>query len=535
MPEILRAPGQAVDAATKRPLAPWFGYEFSHIRAHSDAEASESAVATPAPAVNEVPPIVHEVLRSPGQPLDPATRASLEPRLGHDFADVRIHTDAKAAESARTVHALAYTFGRDVVFGAGQYALHSSEGRKLMAHELAHVAQGGGQGIGIPRTISSPDSPAERDATIVAESIATDRSFRPAMSVKAAAMVRRQPGPRRPAGPDRSNESKAPAVWQPVSASDIARIAALLGMPVQFGPGTGGATPRFVIHDTGVTVGEAWIKRQVAEAHAQHGAGAAAYVPRSGPPRIARPSFFDARRPATTQFERVNDLMDKRTREATYRAIWQNSSVTVQTASLAAAVRSGLTPSEQAHETRTAQLELNATSGDVHTTAAWTATEICDIVRAKGAPAAASSPLAAVPLQAACIRLAPVIEARRERIGSTANIETAQDTGSTTRGRGPALPNPAYNESQYDDLVLLYLRAASQAYRWPQITTHLVVDRGVGDHIDPRCFDLMKLYRKIAALMGHPQNTVYGIMPVYGTSQTSTVWWDPVACGVPPP
>src|SRR5215204_5149289 len=63
------------------------------------------------------PPIVHDVLRSPGRPLDHAARAEMEPRFGHDFSRVRVHTDAWAAESARAVDALAYTVGRDVVFG----------------------------------------------------------------------------------------------------------------------------------------------------------------------------------------------------------------------------------------------------------------------------------------------------------------------------------------------------------------------------------------------------------------------------------
>src|SRR5215217_8114362 len=58
------------------------------------------------------PPSVHEVLRSPGQPLDLATRAFMEPRLGHDFSRVRVHTDTRASESARAVNALAYTVGR---------------------------------------------------------------------------------------------------------------------------------------------------------------------------------------------------------------------------------------------------------------------------------------------------------------------------------------------------------------------------------------------------------------------------------------
>ncbi len=89
----------------------------------------------------EVPPVVHDVLRSPGRPLDPATRAFFEPRFGHDFSAVRIHTDARAAESARAVNALAYTVGRDVVFGAGQYAPGTGEGQRLLAHELTHVVQ----------------------------------------------------------------------------------------------------------------------------------------------------------------------------------------------------------------------------------------------------------------------------------------------------------------------------------------------------------------------------------------------------------
>ena len=88
-----------------------------------------------------VPPIVHEVLGAPGQPLDSATRGFMELRFGHDFSRVRVHTDAKAAESARAVNALAYTVGHDMAFGAGQYVPETSEGRQLVAHELAHVVQ----------------------------------------------------------------------------------------------------------------------------------------------------------------------------------------------------------------------------------------------------------------------------------------------------------------------------------------------------------------------------------------------------------
>lgn len=91
--------------------------------------------------VNAAPPIVDEVLESPGQPLDAATRSFMEPRFGHDFSKVRVHTDHRAAESARAVNSLAYTVGRSVVFGAGQYAPGKVAGRKLLAHELTHVVQ----------------------------------------------------------------------------------------------------------------------------------------------------------------------------------------------------------------------------------------------------------------------------------------------------------------------------------------------------------------------------------------------------------
>jgi pimeloyl-ACP methyl ester carboxylesterase len=93
------------------------------------------------PATGLAPPIVHEVLGSPGQPLDPATRAYMEPRFGHDFSRVRVHADARAAKSADTVSALAYTVGQNVVFASGQYAPATTSGGMLLAHELTHVMQ----------------------------------------------------------------------------------------------------------------------------------------------------------------------------------------------------------------------------------------------------------------------------------------------------------------------------------------------------------------------------------------------------------
>jgi len=80
-------------------------------------------------------------LEGHGQPLPAALLGDLEPRFGHDFRDVRVHADARASDSARAFDALAYTYGRHVVFGAGQFDPSSTTGRRLIAHELAHVVQ----------------------------------------------------------------------------------------------------------------------------------------------------------------------------------------------------------------------------------------------------------------------------------------------------------------------------------------------------------------------------------------------------------
>jgi hypothetical protein len=91
--------------------------------------------------VDAAPPIVHEVLNSSGQPLDRATREYFEPRFGYDFGQVRVHADTRAAQSAKAVSARAYAVGNEVAFATGEYAPHTSQGRRLLAHELTHVLQ----------------------------------------------------------------------------------------------------------------------------------------------------------------------------------------------------------------------------------------------------------------------------------------------------------------------------------------------------------------------------------------------------------
>jgi hypothetical protein len=96
--------------------------------------------------LSPVPPIVQDILASPGQPLDFATRAFFDPRFGHDFSTVRVHADERAARSAQDLNAHAYTVGPHVVFDAGKYAPRTSEGKSLLAHELTHVLQQAGAG-----------------------------------------------------------------------------------------------------------------------------------------------------------------------------------------------------------------------------------------------------------------------------------------------------------------------------------------------------------------------------------------------------
>lgn len=87
------------------------------------------------------PSSVQSTISSQGNPLSSATREFFEPRFGHDFSHVRVHTDDGAAASARSVNALAYTVGTDIVFGSGQYAPETAKGSELLAHELTHVTQ----------------------------------------------------------------------------------------------------------------------------------------------------------------------------------------------------------------------------------------------------------------------------------------------------------------------------------------------------------------------------------------------------------
>jgi hypothetical protein len=88
-----------------------------------------------------IPASVDPVLANSGSPLEPALRENMEQRFGFDFSKVRVHSGVAAARSARSINANAYTAGHNIVFGAGRFSPETFEGRRLIAHELAHVCQ----------------------------------------------------------------------------------------------------------------------------------------------------------------------------------------------------------------------------------------------------------------------------------------------------------------------------------------------------------------------------------------------------------
>src|SRR5579862_5476594 len=101
--------------------------------------------------------------KSSGASLHTPTQARMSARFGHDFSQVKVHTDSQASSLASSLNANAYTVGEDIVFAEGEYQPGTSSGDKLIAHELTHVAQqaianGDGEGV------SDKDQPAEREA-----------------------------------------------------------------------------------------------------------------------------------------------------------------------------------------------------------------------------------------------------------------------------------------------------------------------------------------------------------------------------------
>jgi hypothetical protein len=132
------------------------------------------------------PPVVDDVLAGSGVPLPANVRGDLEARFGHDFGRVRVHTDARAADSALAVNARAYTVGERIVFGPGQFSPASSAGLRLLAHELAHVIQNETMHDTSRRAsgaiIGAVDDPLEREAETVSARVANGGDTHPTIT-----------------------------------------------------------------------------------------------------------------------------------------------------------------------------------------------------------------------------------------------------------------------------------------------------------------------------------------------------------------
>ncbi len=171
------------------------------------------------------PSIVNDVLRGHGEPLSGGVRRDMERRLGHNFSDVRIHRGPAAEASARAVDALAYTVGHDVVFGGGTFQPDTISGRRLLTHELAHVAAqpSATRPAGTRLRVSSPDEAAERHATQISES----SSIRPVahtQSVRQPNALMRQPvgdAKLAAANADLIVKTKATAAYKALSPADV--------------------------------------------------------------------------------------------------------------------------------------------------------------------------------------------------------------------------------------------------------------------------------------------------------------------------
>ena len=119
---------------------------------------------------------VQDVVSSSGRQLDSSTQRDMEARFGTDFSDVEVHTDGRAASSARSVSAQAYTVGNHVVFGDGNYRPDTDDGRHMIAHELTHVVQQrsgpvDGTSVGGGVKVSDPGDRFERQADDTARAV----------------------------------------------------------------------------------------------------------------------------------------------------------------------------------------------------------------------------------------------------------------------------------------------------------------------------------------------------------------------------
>jgi hypothetical protein len=299
---------------------------------------------------------------------------------------------------------------------------------------------------------------------------------------------------------------------------------------------------RFILHDTSVVLPPSALDRERQLGRGPLGLGVNIYLPRDNAAVLARPNFYEPRRPTTTEFEKASDILVKAEREQLLRKIWQVTNGDAHRQALDTALANlGLSSSEIAKEQKEANEKLTAASGRIFTTATWSIEAICNRYNG-GNRSLLTNPSQEDSLRSACKTLTNYFNVRNSRVKSSVATEIIQVGARSTQGNQntcnannsniATFPNPPYSDNQYNNSVGLYLRAALAAGKFPQITTHFALDTFDPEaHCDPRCFNVNKLYDSIAGVMGHTRGSSYGIKPSYGTRLgTNNIWWSDRIC-----
>ena len=522
-----------------------------------------------------------------GRPMSPADRAFFEPRFGLSFQHVHIHDGPRAAALSREISARAFTHGEHIYLAEEQHDLESTDARRLIAHELTHTLQQRALGpnamalstcsyataclsgilsptpdmriqrwedVQIDRQLLSfsgrrgaqgwMNQHSEQNQSLEYRIVEREDTF--VIQSRARATAAESPGSSASAVPEvaEGNEGLNRA-GRPLTEDDRSAAERELGTPAAQPVAGSLQGPRFVLHHTGAPTDPVrWANvipgyESTGRRSAGHGAGA--WVPRHGAFTIAHQPLFGPRRPTATRWERGEDIVEPQDRSDLAHWVWSATDPDFGEDTLdAMLIDQGSPAIEVSQERQEAIQQLNGT-GRVMSAGLWAVEDICSYVIGSVGESGENfraSELEDMALDEyegalcdACVELESLTAARRWRAWGTVNVEIAQVAGSGYRTGPSAQRLPPFTDDQYQSVMQLYLHAALEAGTFPEITTHFVVDRGIGTHIDPRCFDLGRLYRLIAGALDHDQTSRYGAEPSYGTRAPANVWWDNHVCG----
>ncbi len=338
--------------------------------------------------------------------------------------------------------------------------------------------------------------------------------------------------------------------------------------------------PLMILHDTAGQLSREELENRPRYSDSPLGDGIAVYVPREGDAIVTRSAWFTPFRPTATAYEKGLDFMTEPQRNRSLRQVWQAANDRARQQAISAIVnqqvekpknlanRAALwfkTGSDRAFDAYLADHPHQVDGGK--TTAIWAMGHLCSQVLGQPTQASqwAASPSTVKTLVQSCQAVHPLLQANRTRLAGSFNVELVQMEGSdcfvssaeiaafnAIADSAHQLPTtqviplqtadrPAYTDNQYEQLARLYLRAALEAGRYPQIVTHYWLDydngRKIGSHCDPRGLNLTELYRRIASYLGHSPEFLYGLKPAYGRSpeQGHNVWWSATVMGEEPP